>query len=651
MLDTLALSRLWPRHFKHRLMLLVSVLLVLATAIQGAITAQRQSNLALQDRREAAALLAHSLAVASAELLRSDRGYIELQALIQSYASFDSVGALSILSLKGQVMAQLHRTPSAAQATKNKSNGAGMVLPTQALFSAKLASDGSHLEIWQPVMAGRHLGWVKLDYDLQSLREVQTQVWHETLAVALLLVGLCMVLLHALLKRPMRALENARRFASELADARGLTEAVEDGPIEFVELGRALNEASVLLLQQMIVLQDSMQRQQAHKAQMEEQNEQLSAIFALSRDGLLTFDQHGLVRFANQAFLDLTGLQAEEVLGHSAERLEALLLARVQDAGEFAGLAACFACADAPKAPKQARQTTLNLIGERPRVLALSGQHSHSAGVSRVLYVGDVTRQHELDRMKSEFLALAAHELRTPMTSIFGYVELMLEREMSEAKRQSMLARVYRQCQLMVNILNELLDLARIEARGASDFKFETLDLASVVAETVNDFKAPQGRDQPQLEARDAGHPPMLVCIDRQKMQQILLGTLSNAYKYSPEGGSVTLRLLQAHRPSTGKRLPDIGQVGTSHEADAAATGQQSRLHFGVQIEDCGVGLSDESLARMGERFFRVDTSGHIPGTGLGVSIARELLDLMGGHMQIESELGVGTRVTLWIKC
>ncbi|MBY0236496.1 MAG: hypothetical protein K2W93_16070, partial [Burkholderiaceae bacterium] len=81
-------------------MLLMSVLLVLATAIQGAITAQRQSNQALQDKREQAAMLAHSLAVATAELLRSDRGYIELQALIQSYASFDSVGALSILGLK-----------------------------------------------------------------------------------------------------------------------------------------------------------------------------------------------------------------------------------------------------------------------------------------------------------------------------------------------------------------------------------------------------------------------------------------------------------------------------------------------------------------------------------------------------------------------
>ncbi|MEL4177177.1 sensor histidine kinase [Roseateles sp. PN1] len=633
-------------------MLLMSVLLVLATAIQGAITAQRQSNQALQDKREQAAMLAHSLAVATAELLRSDRGYIELQALIQSYASFDSVGALSILGLKGQVMAQLHRTPKATQVTESKSNGAGMVLPTQPLFSAKLADDGKHLEIWQPVMAGRHLGWVKLDYDLQSLREVQAQVWRETLAVAALLVVLCMMLLHALLKRPMRALENARRFASELADARGLTEPVEAGPIEFVELGRALNEASVLLLQQMIVLKDSMQRQQTHKAQMEAQNEQLSAIFALSRDGLLTFDQHGQVQFANRAFLDLTGLQAEELLGQTDTHLETLLLARAQDAEEFAGLAACFAPPDPLNAQKQARQTSLSLIGDRPRVLALSGQHSQSARVSRVLYVCDVTRQHEVDRMKSEFLALAAHELRTPMTSIFGYVELMLEREMSEAKRQSMLARIYRQCQLMINILNELLDLARIEARGASDFKFETLDLATVVAETLNDFKPPQGREPPQLEARDAGHPPMLVCIDRQKMQQILLGTLSNAYKYSPEGGLVTVRLLQAQRPaSTGKRIANGIRLGNGGDASDAAVGPEGRPHFGVQVEDRGIGLSAESLARMGERFFRVDTSGHIPGTGLGVSIARELLDLMGGHMQIESELGRGTRVTLWIKC
>jgi PAS domain S-box-containing protein len=232
-----------------------------------------------------------------------------------------------------------------------------------------------------------------------------------------------------------------------------------------------------------------------------------------------------------------------------------------------------------------------------------------------------VVRQQELDRMKSDFLSLAAHELRTPMASIFGFVELLIHREFSQAKRADLLNRVHRQSKLMINILNELLDLARIEARGASELKFEPLDLAELVGHVLSDYLPPQGRERPRFEPTAKAMP---VRVDRQKMQQVLLNTLSNAYKYSPGGEPVSLRLL-ADEPEEG------------------------RAHYGVEIRDHGIGLSPEHLARMGERFFRADTSGHIPGTGLGVSIVRELLELMGGRLQIDSELGQGTCVSLWL--
>lgn len=631
-------EKLWPRRFKHRLMLLMAGLLILATTLLGTFTVKQQSLSAHQAMQTQAAALARSLAIASAQLIQSGNRN-ELDALALSYAGFEGVRALHVIAPDGQLLVQmvkpLHQAAFANPVLKEAGKDAPSAnpaarqpVPAQVLPSLKAAADGSHLEVWHPVVNDRLLGWIKLDFDLSPLRQLQQDIWRDTVLVAFLLVGLCGVLLHALLNRPMRALERARRFAAELADARGVTHPVEDGPIEFVELGRALNEASVLLLQQMIVLQDAMNRQQAHEAQMEEQNDQLSAIFALSPDGLLTFDPLGRVQFANRAFLNLTELQPGDVLGQNDTELETLLLARAVDGEDFAGLDACFAAPDTEVGKAQ----TLTLRGDKPRVLALSGQHSYSASVSRVLYVCDVTHQHELDRMKSEFLSLAAHELRTPMTSIFGFIELMIDREMSEPKRQAMLARIHRQSKLMISILNELLDLARIEARGASDFKFETLDLSDIVSETLADFKTPEGRERPRIELRQPGQAPMMVCIDRQKMQQILLNTLSNAYKYSPGGGPVEVRLVQGKRMAEGDSL-------------------ESRRHFGVEIRDHGIGLSAEHLARMGERFFRADTSGHIPGTGLGVSIVKELMDLMGGHMQIESELGQGTCVTLWIKC
>jgi signal transduction histidine kinase len=116
----------------------------------------------------------------------------------------------------------------------------------------------------------------------------------------------------------------------------------------------------------------------------------------------------------------------------------------------------------------------------------------------------------------------------------------------------------------------------------------------------------------------------MPVQVDRHKMQQAVLNILSNAYKYSPDGGPVELRYLVGDSQLPGKR-------------------------FAVQIQDHGMGLSPENLARMGERFFRADKSGNIPGTGLGVSIVKELMGLMGGRMVVESAPGEGTTVTLWL--
>jgi len=237
------------------------------------------------------------------------------------------------------------------------------------------------------------------------------------------------------------------------------------------------------------------------------------------------------------------------------------------------------------------------------------------------VYVCDVTRQHTLDQMKSEFLSMAAHELRTPMTSIYGYTELMLKREMNAEQRQDLLGRIYRQCQSMISILNELLDLARIEARRGQDFKLEMVDLADVAASVINDFNPPAGREAPRV---DAALAPMPVHVDVQKMQQAVLNVLSNAYKYSPDGGPVFVRYM-------------------------VADAEQGRHRFAIEIEDQGMGLSPDHLARLGERFFRADKSGNIPGTGLGVSIVKELIELMGGRMHVASELGKGTTVTLWL--
>jgi signal transduction histidine kinase len=273
------------------------------------------------------------------------------------------------------------------------------------------------------------------------------------------------------------------------------------------------------------------------------------------------------------------------------------------------------------KAAKGApRRERIELVRPTQRVLELGLRTGSTRAISQVLSLRDVTHETEVDRMKSEFLSTAAHELRTPMTSIFGFSELMMRRKLKPEQQEEVLATIHRQTALMISIVNELLDLARIEARRGKDFELQRLDLGELAAEVMHDFKPPQERAPPLLLAA-AGVAP--VRVDRNKLAQAFGNVLSNAYKYSPEGGDVSVHLVQA---------------GCGHERQV-----------GLQVRDAGIGMTPEQLARLGERFYRADASGTIPGTGLGVSIVKEIIELLGGRLAVASRAGQGTQVTLWL--
>lgn len=362
--------------------------------------------------------------------------------------------------------------------------------------------------------------------------------------------------------------------------------------------------------------------------ELQDRSEQLNTIFALSPDGFVLFNRRLKVAFANRAFLYMLGLESEQVIGLDENDFSTLLARKSLAQASFPGVAALRAThkkkrqtPDAP-APNQHEQRQLfELAAPASRVIEVLIRMSETATVSQILYFRDVTHETEVDRMKSEFLSTAAHELRTPMASVYGYVELLRMREFDAPKRNQLLETVSRQSELMSSIINELLDLARIESRRGKDFVLERVALQEVLADVVAGYKPPQNRHAPTIPPSNM---PLWVQIDRKKLQQALLNILSNAYKYSPQGGQVQLHYCHA---------------------DTEGQGQQ----VGVQVRDEGIGMTPEQLNRVCERFYRADASGQIPGTGLGMSIVKEIVELSGGHLQIESTLNVGTAVTLWL--
>ncbi len=357
--------------------------------------------------------------------------------------------------------------------------------------------------------------------------------------------------------------------------------------------------------------------------------EQLDAIFALSPDGFVSFDAGHRVNYASPAFAVLTGIPIERVLGASEQAVEALLRAQ-GEAGPlpWAGFAAMRRALRECSGTGLPQRELIDLSCPAKRTLEVRLREGSTAAISQVLSLRDVTHETEVDQMKSEFVSTAAHELRTPMASIFGFAELMMHKVLPPEKQHRAVAAIYRQTQLMIAIVNELLDLARIEARRGKDFVLETVELGEVARQLLQDFSPPADRAAPELA--DAV-PGALVRVDRDKLRQAAGNVLSNAYKYSPQGGPVRLRIVQE-------------DAGTSTSPDPQAGGR-----VGIEVLDQGIGMTPEQLARVGERFYRADGSGNIPGTGLGMSIVREILGLLGGEMAMDSTPGAGTRVTLWL--
>jgi signal transduction histidine kinase len=224
-----------------------------------------------------------------------------------------------------------------------------------------------------------------------------------------------------------------------------------------------------------------------------------------------------------------------------------------------------------------------------------------------------------VDRLKGEFLSTAAHELRTPMASIFGFTELLITQENDAETQKEYLGIIYRQSQRMREILDELLDLARIEARRGKDFKYSRVCGQELLAEIIRDFKCPEGRTPPQLSAPESA---LYVTADSGKLRQAVLNVLVNAYKFSPMGGDVGVQMeLMTQDP----------------EAPMVC----------IHVTDHGMGMTPAHVAQVGTRFFRADTTGTVAGSGLGMSIVKEIVSIHKGQVTVVSTMGAGTQITI----
>ncbi|MCA9935867.1 MAG: GAF domain-containing protein [Ardenticatenaceae bacterium] len=233
----------------------------------------------------------------------------------------------------------------------------------------------------------------------------------------------------------------------------------------------------------------------------------------------------------------------------------------------------------------------------------------------------DITKEVELDRLKSEFVSTVSHELRTPMTSIKGYVDLMLmgaAGKMSDSQ-QRYLKVIKNNADRLHMLVNDLLDISRIET-GKTTLDLRPADVSLLIEQIVEGHLHGRIQHEGKTITVKADTPPTLpmVNMDRRRIMQVLTNLLDNAFNYTPEYGEISL--------------------------SAEANGR----YVYISVHDTGIGIAAEDQGRIFDRFYRAESEDvqKVPGTGLGLAIVRSLVEMHGGTLTLQSEPGVGSTFT-----
>jgi signal transduction histidine kinase len=325
--------------------------------------------------------------------------------------------------------------------------------------------------------------------------------------------------------------------------------------------------------------------------------------------GILAVDNAGRIACLNRGFAAIFSLAAAEwmhrPLAELAQHLQSVIFS-AEDRFDFSS---------SQPDTCQSRELMLTCGDSTIYLREDSGplQDAGGAIVGRVFAYRDISREKAIDQMKSEFIGTASHELRTPMTSIKGAIDLVLSGFAGEVSPDihELLAIGQKNCERLIRLVNEILDIAKIEA-GKVKLKFEPIDPSIPVEDAVRavaSFAAQHGVTV--VMDRKDGLPS--VVLDKDRIEQVVINLLSNAIKFSPAFGEVRVRV--------------------------ACDGPW----FECSVADQGCGISESDLPKVFGKFQQVGDSPRMGGSGLGLAIAKGLVGEHGGKIWVESQVGRGS--------
>lgn len=372
-----------------------------------------------------------------------------------------------------------------------------------------------------------------------------------------------------------------------------------------------------------IAIQTDITKQVNYIKTIENNQEDMDALFSISPDGMVVLDFDHRISHVNAAFVAMTGLQSRNLVGLNESDLDTFLKAACTEPEEYKSINEFAQIADRPDMKFRYGDGTANHAFkfqlQYPLQLTLERSciETNQKRISRVIYFKDVTQRAIIENMKSEFITTAAHELRTPMSVILGYAELLKMKTFTQDVQIEMVEAIHNKSELVASLLDDLLDVAVIEYRAEKTLKLELHALKPFIKSITDTFIFPGNDNRVSLDSIPEVDD---FYFDAQRFERVINNCLTNAYKFSPANGAVEMRLYLLE-----SAVPELA----------------------IEIQDYGIGMNPEQLSRIFEKFYRADRSGHVPGTGLGMVLVKDIMEAHGGRVFVESELDAGTKVTL----
>ncbi len=367
---------------------------------------------------------------------------------------------------------------------------------------------------------------------------------------------------------------------------------------------KLLQEGSKTKSEFMMAFDEATLEIKEHLKDVDKQKKQIETILLHMTDGIIAFDLEGEVTHKNLAATRLLNIEEND---NNFDKIFSKYSVDIN-------LEKIIYLEDWTSSDKR-----INVDDKFINLLFVTYKDNNQRPAGVIAVVQDITEHVKLDNMRKEFVADVSHELKTPITSIMGYADTLLEGEYDDVTRNKFLNVIASEARRMAKLVTDLLSLSRYDNNKNKMEKVE-FDLGELVKKCQEKLEIEISKKHHKVENLVTANVP-LVYADKSGIERVILNILTNSIKYTKENGNIKI------------------YVGFVY-SDAY-----------VKIIDNGIGIPEEDLSRIFERFYRVDKarSRELGGTGLGLSIAKEILNQNNGSIDIKSEVGKGTEVVIRI--